>query len=256
MIRSLLQASDRTASSSIAETTRAEALSDGVFAIAMTVLVLDLRAPVHADGRLLHAVLEQWPAYVGFVASFLFIGVIWTNHHATFRQIAAADRAVVWANLGILGGTVLLPFPTAVLADAFRRGNVADEQTAAMLYAGLAIGMSMAWLALFGLARVVRPAPSALVRGPRRAAPRAVAGAGAPADPGVAGVRVRRPARRAGASRDQPDGLCADPAVLRAHERRPHARSGTGVTRPRQTIVKSSCTPTFESSTRPSRSCQ
>jgi uncharacterized membrane protein len=128
---------------------RTAALSDGVFAIAMTLLVLDLRTPPHSDGRLLRALVEQWPAYVSFFASFLYIGVIWINHHATFRQIRSTDRSVMWANLGILCGTVLLPFPTAVLADAFREGSHADEQTAAILYAAVAVFMSTAWLALF-----------------------------------------------------------------------------------------------------------
>ena len=70
---------------------------------------------------------SQWPAHISFLASFLFIGVTWTNHHATFRQISSADRGVTWANLGILCGTVLLPFPTGVVADAFRTGSHADE---------------------------------------------------------------------------------------------------------------------------------
>jgi Endosomal/lysosomal potassium channel TMEM175 len=116
-----------------ASNTRIEALSDGVFAIAMTVLVLDLRAPSHREGMLLRGLVAQWPAYVSFLASFLYIGVIRTNHHATFRQIVSAGRSVTWANLGVLCGTVLLPFPTAVLADAFRAGSSADEQTAAIL---------------------------------------------------------------------------------------------------------------------------
>ena len=132
-------------------TPRAETLSDAVFAIAMTLLVLDLRTPAHDNGMLLRGLIEQWPAYVGFLASFLYIGVIWTNHHATFRQIASTDRDVMWANLGILCGTVLLPFPTAVLAAAFRSGSQADEQTAAILYATLAVLMSMSWLVLFFL---------------------------------------------------------------------------------------------------------
>ena len=74
--------------------TRPEALSDCVFAIAMTVFVLDLRAPSHRDGTLLHVLVAQWPPYLSFLASFLFTGVIWTNHHAPFRQIASADRSV------------------------------------------------------------------------------------------------------------------------------------------------------------------
>lgn len=133
----------------VSDTLRSEALSDGVFAIAMTLLVLDLRTPPHQPGMLPHALGEQWPAYLSFIASFLFIGVIWTNHHATFRQIPWTDRAVTWANLGILCGAVLLPFPTAVLADAFRTGSRADEQTAAVLYASVAVFASMVWLVLF-----------------------------------------------------------------------------------------------------------
>lgn len=143
MIRTVPEMNDQPADSPSASTTRIAALSDGVFAIAMTVLVLDLRAPSHRDGMLLRGLVAQWPAYVGFLASFLYIGVI-TNHHATFRLIASADRSVTWANLAILCGTVLLPFPTAVLADAFRAGSRADQQTAAILYAALAVLMSMA----------------------------------------------------------------------------------------------------------------
>lgn len=146
-----MQTNQQPVDSSVGPTTRTEALSDGVFAIALTVLVLNLRAPSHRDGALLAALVAQWPAYVSFLASFLFIGVIWTNHHATFRQIRSVDRGVTWANLAILCGTVLLPFPTAVLADAFRAGSRGDQQTAAILYAGLAVLMSMAWLALFFL---------------------------------------------------------------------------------------------------------
>ena len=130
---------------------RTEALSDAVFAIAMTLLVLDLKVPPHQVGRLLHGVLAQWPAYVSFCASFLFIAVIWTNHRATFRHVDVVDRGVAWANLGILLGAVLLPFPTAVLAHAFRGGNHADERIAVALYAAIAILMTIAWLALFTL---------------------------------------------------------------------------------------------------------
>jgi hypothetical protein len=82
----------------------------------MTVLVLDLRAPSSHHAALLASLVDQWPAYVSFLASFLYIAVIWTNHDATFRWIASTDRSLTWANLGILCGTVLLPFPTAARA--------------------------------------------------------------------------------------------------------------------------------------------
>ena len=130
-------------------TARTEILSDGVFAIAMTVLVLDLRVPHHEAGHLLHGLLAQWPGYLSFLTSFLYIAVIWTNHHATFRHIHSIDRALQWANIGILLGAVILPFPTAVLAAAFHSGNHGDEQTALALYAASAILMSSAWLVFF-----------------------------------------------------------------------------------------------------------
>jgi uncharacterized membrane protein len=131
--------------------TRTEALSDAVFAIAMTLLVLDLRTPEFHEGQLFDGLLSQWPAYLSFLASFLFIAVVWTNHRATFRLIPSETRTVTWANIGILGGAVLLPFPTGVVADAFRYGSHADQRAAVALYAGLAIVMTLAWLALFYL---------------------------------------------------------------------------------------------------------
>ena len=86
----------------------------------MTVLVLDLRAPSHRAETLLNALAAQWPVYSQLPRLVPLYHIIWTNHHAAFRQIAPADRGVTGADLGILCGTVLLPFPTAVLADAFR----------------------------------------------------------------------------------------------------------------------------------------
>jgi uncharacterized membrane protein len=129
--------------------TRTETLSDGVFAIAMTLLVLDLRVPDHEAGALSTCLLRQWPGYASFLASFLYIAVIWTNHHGAFRRIVSIDRILNWANMGVLLGAVLLPFPTAVLADAFRAGNIQDEQTAVLLYAALAVFMSGTWIVFF-----------------------------------------------------------------------------------------------------------
>jgi uncharacterized membrane protein len=132
-------------------TVRTEALSDGVLAIAMTLLILDLRPPNHAPGALLHELLRQWPAYVSFLASFLYIAVIWANHHAAFQRITTIDRSLGWANTAIMLGAVMLPFPTSVLAGAFRDGNRADEHAAIVLYAGTAVMMSASWMALFWL---------------------------------------------------------------------------------------------------------
>src|SRR5690242_1282064 len=83
---------------------RLEAFSDGVFAIAITLLVLDLVVPARTAGhdalgtRLAH----QWPSYLAYVVSFLVIGIIWVNHHAVFNRVRVVDRLVLFANLGLL----------------------------------------------------------------------------------------------------------------------------------------------------------
>jgi hypothetical protein len=84
------------------ETSRVEAFSDGVLAIAITLLVLDLRPPAHAPGQLVTGLLGQWPAYLGFVTSFLYIAVIWLNHHQTFARIRTVDRGLHFANIAVL----------------------------------------------------------------------------------------------------------------------------------------------------------
>jgi len=132
-----------------AETGRTEAFSDGVLAIALTLLVLNLSIPASQSGDLASAVLRLWPAYVSFLASFVFIAVIWLNHHATFRRIRSVDGILIWANMGVLLGAVIVPFPTAVLANAFGSGNHASEQVAIALYACVGVFMAATWFVFF-----------------------------------------------------------------------------------------------------------
>jgi uncharacterized membrane protein len=108
--------------------TRVEAFSDAVFAIAITLLVLDLHAP--SGGDMLHHLLQQWPGYLAYLASFGYIGVIWVNHHQLFTRIASVDLGLLWCNLGLLLGSSVLPFPTAVLSSAFRNRGRSNEVTA------------------------------------------------------------------------------------------------------------------------------
>ncbi|OBF82683.1 hypothetical protein A5791_04160 [Mycobacterium sp. 852002-51163_SCH5372311] len=132
------------------DTNRLEAFSDGVFAIVVTLLVLDLKAPEHTDGRLLAALGQQWPAYLAYFASFAYVAVIWLNHHQTFAGIQRADRGVHYANLALLLTTALIPFPTAVLSHAFIMGiDSTDARTAVGLYAGIATAMCASWLLLY-----------------------------------------------------------------------------------------------------------
>jgi uncharacterized membrane protein len=151
------------------DTGRVEAFSDGVFAIVITLLVLDLAVPEHPAGDLLHELLVQWPAYLAFAVSFVYIGIIWLNHHALFRRIRRTSAGLNWANLGVLFGAVILPFPTAVLAAAFTESDDrTDQRVAVTFYALVAAFMSATWLVLFlYLSRrpdLLEPAPPGWVR--------------------------------------------------------------------------------------------
>ncbi|MBA4863043.1 DUF1211 domain-containing protein [Streptomyces sp. PSKA54] len=132
------------------DTTRAEAFSDGVFAIAVTILVLELSDPPHRPGGLAHALLQQWPAYLGYLASFSYVGVIWLNHHQAFARIRSMDRGLHVANLLLLFTTAALPFPTGVVSGALREdAGGPDARTAAALYACVAAAMCLSWVILY-----------------------------------------------------------------------------------------------------------
>jgi uncharacterized membrane protein len=139
----------QTVSLVLSDTARAETFSDGVLAIVITLLVLDLRPPTSEPGRLLSRLLEQWPTYLAYVASYVYVAVVWLNHTAAFRHIRYVDRGLHWANLGILFTTALLPFPTAVASNAMRVGNLADEQTAIALYALIGMLLCASWVVFF-----------------------------------------------------------------------------------------------------------
>jgi uncharacterized membrane protein len=132
-----------------ADPTRAIAFSDGVLAIIITLLVLDLRPPDSESGQLLMGLLNQWPTYLAYIASYLYVGVVWTNHRAVFRHIRYMDTGLHWVNLAVLFTTGLLPFPTAVMAEAIGGGNLADEQTAVGLYALIGTLLCVSWLLFF-----------------------------------------------------------------------------------------------------------
>jgi uncharacterized membrane protein len=111
------------------DTSRAEAFSDGVFAIAITLLVLDLR--LTGQGSLASQLLEAWPKYFAYVVSFLTIGIMWMNHHTIFAHVGRVDRPLLVLNLLLLMGVVAIPFPTAVVAEHLRQAGGA---TAAVTY--------------------------------------------------------------------------------------------------------------------------
>jgi uncharacterized membrane protein len=114
------------------DTSRLVAFSDGVFAITITLLILEIRPPSD-DRNLLHGLLALWPSYLAYAVTFLFIGQVWVNHHVMFDHIRAADRTVLLLNTLLLMVVAFLPFATSVLADALRSGD--DERTAVVFYA-------------------------------------------------------------------------------------------------------------------------
>ncbi|WP_433294030.1 TMEM175 family protein [Actinoplanes sp. CA-030573] len=134
----------------MSDTGRTEAFSDGVLAIAITLLVLDLRVPVREtlDEPLAAALSERWPAYAAYVTSFLIIGIIWVNHHGVFDLVSKVDRLALFLNLLLLMSVVAIPFTTALMSEYLLAGG-RDARTAALVYSGVMLAMSLAFAALY-----------------------------------------------------------------------------------------------------------
>jgi uncharacterized membrane protein len=120
------------------DTNRMVAFSDSVFAITITLLVLEIRRP-SPDRNLLHALIALWPSYLAYVVTFLFIGQVWVNHHVMFDHIRAANRVVLLLNSLLLMMVAFLPFATSVLAEALRGGH--GKRTAIVFY-GIAFDLT------------------------------------------------------------------------------------------------------------------
>jgi uncharacterized membrane protein len=140
------------------ETNRVEAFSDGVFAIAITLLILAVGIEQSlSGGSLRHQLVHLWPAYIAYGVSFLTVGIMWVNHHQIFRHFERVDRPLLLLNILLLMCISFTPFPTRVVADHAQNGG--DRQAAAVLY-----GITMTCTAIFffavwiyGSRRVLRP---------------------------------------------------------------------------------------------------
>ncbi len=127
-------------------TERLEAFSDGVFAIAATLLVLELRVPTEGQD-LVRQLLDLWPAYAVYLVSFMTIGIIWVNHHTLLEHCRRADRRFLYLNLFLLVAVGIVPFPTALVGR-----YILSEQgaTAALVVYGLgAVLIAVAFSAVF-----------------------------------------------------------------------------------------------------------
>ena len=160
-----------------------------MLAIAITLLVLNLHSSTQA-GKVSHDILAQWPIYIAYIATFLYIGVVWVNHHAMFTRIARVDSGLLWRNLGLLLPASVLPFPTAELAFAMDQGTHHDQVSALVLYAVISAVMGFTWLVVFHyLARhpelLTPDVPAGFFRGEYR---RAVPGIVVPCVPVVIGL--------------------------------------------------------------------
>jgi uncharacterized membrane protein len=128
-------------------TNRLESFSDGVIAVAITLLVLDIGVPqLGRRETLLHALLHNWPHYAAYVVSFLTIGIIWINHHAMISRLARADQSILILNLLLLMSIVLLPFATELMAAYLRAPS--GQSLAAGVYAGCFLLMAVAFSVL------------------------------------------------------------------------------------------------------------
>jgi len=139
-------------------TSRVEAFSDGVFAIALTLLILEIRVP-HAtpDHTLWAGLVALWPSYVAFVLSFFVVLVMWVNHHELMRLARTVSYPFLFANGLLLLSVTFVPFPTAILAQYLA---TADAKVAVAFYCGSFLVNSLAWNLLFAtivLGRLLRP---------------------------------------------------------------------------------------------------
>jgi uncharacterized membrane protein len=125
---------------------RLESFSDGVFAIAITLLILTIAQPTNYHA-LTHDLVDRWPSFAAYVVSFSVIGIMWFNHHSIFAHFERADRGLVYLNLLLLLTIAFIPYPTQVFGEALRQG--AGARAAALLYSATMAINAYAWTALW-----------------------------------------------------------------------------------------------------------
>jgi uncharacterized membrane protein len=142
---------------------RLEGFSDGVIAVAITLLALDLVVPGPGHGPLLNQFGDRWPAFVAYLISFLTVGIIWVNHHVLVQNLAVVDRTILFLNLVLLLFVVMIPFATGTMATYLTKGG-RDAHVSMALYCAVFEAMSLSFAAIFAWAlregRMHRPVPA------------------------------------------------------------------------------------------------
>ena len=137
---------------------RLETFADGIFAIAATLLIIDVGLPEQLDESLGRELLDIWPQYAAYAISFLTIAIIWVNHHTLLGLVRSVDRTFLFLNVGLLLAIAFIPFPTRILAEHVRSD---DGRAAALLYGVTMLAMALSFLAVWLYAalgrRLIRP---------------------------------------------------------------------------------------------------
>jgi uncharacterized membrane protein len=137
-------------------TNRLEAFSDGVIAVAITLLVLNIDLPPLSPGEsLAHGLGHQWPVYAAYVVSFIAIGIIWINHHVMIRRLREPDHMILFLNLLLLMSIAVLPFATDLMAAYLKQGS--GQHLAAAIYSGAFLVMALFFATLNRHLLLVKP---------------------------------------------------------------------------------------------------
>ncbi len=145
------------------ETARLETFSDGVFAIAATLLILEVH---RANGSVAHGLVHAWPSYAAYAISFVTIGIIWVNHHTVMSVIGRVDRTFLFVNVVFLMVVAFSPFPTRVLARTLRDGSKAAAFAYGLNFTLMSICYATLWFyAALGRRLIAEDAPQRLVSG-------------------------------------------------------------------------------------------
>ena len=156
---------------------RLEAFSDGVFAVAATLLVLEFTVNHHSKIGLGQQLLDLWPAYLAYATSFVTIGIIWINHHHTVSLLGRSDRTMLFINNLLLLTIVFLPFPTRLVAEDLHHGvPPGDEKSAVLAYSATFVVMALLHLVWWEYARrnrrlIADTTPDSALRGRPRLSP-------------------------------------------------------------------------------------